>query len=162
MMAGFTCFQTSSNMKNYLKNEEFPIYLPLMIMSSLQQGFFWFIPTIFIGSWLQYFIDKCRETNSARLNFIFCFSTYGQIEKALKTYFIFFFSSSQIYSIVVIFLSFSSFFSKSSLLSQDYYFVGGLLLVILRKENYIEENMFIEIKYLMQFCLQSLLLHRPD
>ena len=162
MMAGFTCFQTLSNMKFGLKTEELPIYLPLMILSSLQQGYFWFIPTIIIGSWLQFFIDKCREKESARINFKFCFSTYGKIERAFKTYFIFFFATSQIYSIVVTFLSFSSFFSKSSLLSQDYYFFGALLLIISRKEKYNEENNKIKHLSKMQFSVQSLLLHWPD
>ena len=131
-MTGFACFETLKNIKLQLKTEEIPIYLPLTIMGSLQQGCFWFIPTIFIGSWLQYFMDKCREKNSFRSNFDFCVSTYGQIEKAFKTYFIFYFGASQIYSIVVTFLSFSSFFSENSLLSQNYYSVASLLLMILR------------------------------
>ena len=115
--------------------KEILINLPLTILGSLQQGFFWFIPTLFIGSWLQYFIDKCRENDSVRSNFNFCITTYGQIEKALKTFFIFFFAVSQIYSIVVTFLSFSTFFSKNSLLSLNYYSVASLLLLILRKEK---------------------------
>ena len=134
-MIGFTCFETLKNIKLDLNTKEILINLPLTIMGSLQQGFFWFIPTIFIGSWLQYFIDKCREKDSLRSNFNFCITTYGQIEKALKTYFIFFFAVSQIYSIVVTFLSFSTFFSKNSLLSLNYYSVASLLLLILRKDK---------------------------
>ena len=132
-MAGFISFQILKNMKLKLKIEEIPIFLTFSIMGSLQLVGLWYIPTILFGSWLQHFIEKCRENNSSRLNFNFCFSTYGQIEMAFKTYFIFFFASSQLYSIVVIFLSFSSFFSENSLLSQDYYSVGALLLIILRK-----------------------------
>ena len=101
-------------------------------MGALQQGIFWFIPTIFIGSWLQYFMDKCKEKNSLKENFNFCFTTYEQIEKAFKAYFLFYFAASQIYSIVITFLSFSSFFSTNSLLSQNYYSVASLLLMILR------------------------------
>ena len=134
-MAGFISFQTLKNMKLKLKTEEIPIFLLFTIIGSFQVVGFWFIPTILFGSWLQHFINKCREIRSLKLNFNFCFTTYGQIEKAFKTYFIFFFASSQLYSIVVTFLSFSSFFSESFLLSQEYYSVGALLLIILRKEK---------------------------
>ena len=135
-MAGFISFQTLKNMELNLKTEEIPIFLLFTIIGSLQLVGFWFIPTILFGSWLQHFRDKCRENDSSRINFNFCFTTYGQIEKAFKTYFIFFFASSQLYSIVVTFLSFSSFFSESSsLLSQDYYSVGALLLIILREKK---------------------------
>ena len=135
MMTGFTCFETLKNMKLDMKTEEIPIFMLITIIGSLQQGFFWCIPTIYIGSWLQYFIDKCKEEESLRTKFNFCFTTYGQIEKALKIFFIYFFGESQIYSIVVTFLCFSSFFSKNSMLSQDYYCVGSLLLMISRKEK---------------------------
>ena len=134
-MAGFISFQTLKNMKLKLKTEEIPIFLLFTIIGSLQLVGFWFIPTILFGSWLQHFINKCRENRSLKLNFNFCFTTYGQIEKAFKTYFIFFFASSQLFSIVVTFLSFSSFFSESSLLSQDYYSVGALFLIILREKK---------------------------
>ena len=134
-MAGFISFQTLKNMRLKLKTEEIPIFLLFTIIGSLQLVGFWFIPTILFGSWLQHFSDKCRENISSKFNFSFCFTTYGQIEKAFKTYFIFFFASSQLYSIVVTFLSFSSFFSESSLLSQEYYSVGALLLIILREKK---------------------------
>ena len=134
-MTGFICFNILKNMNFGMRTKEIPIFLPITILSYLQMVGLWYTPTILIGSWLQHFIDKCREINSSSSNFNFCFTTYGQIEKAFKTYFIFFFASSQLYSIVVTFLSFSSFFSESSLLSQDYYSVGALLLIILRKEK---------------------------
>ena len=147
-MAGFISFQILKNMKLKLKIEEIPIFLTFSIMGSLQLVGLWYIPTILFGSWLQHFIEKCRENNSPRLKFNFCFTTYGQIEKAFKTYFIFFFATSQIYSIVVTFLSFSSFFSKSSLLSQDYYAVGALLLIISRKDISTMKKK-IDLKHLM-------------
>ena len=134
-MAGNICFQTLKNMKLELKTEEIPIFVLLTILGNLQFVGFWYTPTILFGSWLQHFIDKCRENNSSMFNFNFCVTAYGQIEKGFKTYFIFFFASSQLFSIVVTFLSFSSFFSESSLLSQDYYSVGALLLIILRNEK---------------------------
>ena len=135
-MAGSISFQTLKNIELNLKTDEIPIFLLFTIIGSLQLVGFWFIPTILFGSWLQQFCGKCRENNSSRFNFNFCFTAYGQIEEAFKTYFIFFFASSQLYSIVVTFLSFSSFFSESSsLLSQDYYSVGALFLIILREKK---------------------------
>ena len=160
-MAGFISFQILKNIKLKLKIEEIPIFLTFSIMGSLQLVGLWYIPTILFGSWLQHFIEKCRENSSSRLNFNFCFTTYGQIEKAFKTYFIFFFASSQLYSIVVIFLSFSSFFSDNSLLSQDYYSVGSLFLIILRKVENKKEKFYLLI-HLMQFSVQSLLLYWDD
>ena len=135
-MAGSISFQTLKNIELNLKTDEIPIFLLFTIIGSLQLVGFWFISTILFGSWLQHFSDKCRENKSSRFNFNLCFTTYGKIEKAFKTYFIFFFASSQLYSIVVTFLSFSSFFSESSsLLSQDYYSVGALFLIILREKK---------------------------
>ena len=139
-MTGFICFNILKNMNLGMRTKEIPIFLPITILGYLQMVGLWYTPTILFGSWLQHFIDKCRESNSSSSNFNFCFTTYGQIEKAFKNYFIFFFSSSQLFSIVVTFLSFSSFFSKSSLLSEDYYSFGALLLILLRKGKYYKRN----------------------
>ena len=133
MIVGYTCFNTLKNLKIGMKIDDLPLFLPLSIIAFILQGIIWFIPPIFIGSWMQHFIDKCKEKNSARSNFDFCFTTYGQIEVCFKNYFIVFFSSSQIYSIVVTFLSFSTFFSKDHLTHEDYLSFGSMLLLIFRK-----------------------------
>ena len=132
-IVGYTCFNTMKNMKLGMKIDELPLFLPLSIIAFILQGIIWFIPPVFIGSWMQHFIDKCKEKNCAMSNFDFCFTTYGQIEVCFKNYFIVFFSSSQIYSIVVTFLSFSTFFSKDHLTHEDYLSFGSMLLLIFRK-----------------------------
>ena len=137
MIVGFTYINTMKNIRIGLKTNELPLFLPLTIISFLQQGIIWFIPPVVIGSWMQHFIEKCTEKGCVRSNFEFCFATYGQIEKSLKNYLIFFFSSSQIYSIVVSFLSFSTFFSKHYLTVEDYLTFGSMLLLISRKVFYI-------------------------
>ena len=138
MIVGFTYINTMKNLKLGLKTDELPVFLPLTIISFLQQGIIWFIPPVFIGSWMQHFIEKCKEKSCARSNFDFCFTTYGQIEKSLTNYFIVFFSSSQIYSIVVLFLSFSTFFSKHYLTLEDYLTFGSMLLLIFRKVSILQ------------------------
>ena len=133
MIVGYTCFNTLKNLKIGMKIDDLPLFLPLSIIAFILQGIIWFIPPIFIGSWMQHFIDKCKEKKCARSNFDFCFTTYGQIEVCFKNYFIVFFSSSQIYSIVVTFLSFSTFFSTDYLTLEDHFSVGSMLLLIFRK-----------------------------
>ena len=133
MMIGYSYFNSMKNIKLGMKYNKLALFLPLYIFTFLQQGLIWFIPPVFIGSWMQHFIDKCKEKKSARSKFDFCFTTYGQIEKSFKNYFIFFFSSSQIGSILVIFLSFSTFLSKKTLTVEDCFSFGSLLLVIFRK-----------------------------
>ena len=133
MIIGYSYFNSMKNVKFGMKTDKLALFLPLYIITFLQQGLIWFIPPVFIGSWMQHFIDKCKEKKSARSKFDFCFSTYGQIEKSFKNYFIFFFASSQIGSILVIYLSFSTFFSKETLTLQDWFTFGSLLLVISRK-----------------------------
>ena len=133
MIVGFTYINTIKNLKLGLKTDELPVFLPLTIIAFLQQGIIWFVPPVFIGSWMQHFIEKCKEKDCLRSNFELCFTTYGQIEESLRNYFIFFFSSSQIYSIVVSFVSFATFFSKDYVSLDDYLTFGSMLLLIFRK-----------------------------
>ena len=133
MIVGYTCFNTLKNLKLGMDIDDLPLFLSLSIIAFILQGIIWFIPPVFIGSWMQHFIDKCKEKKCARSNLNFCFTTYGQIEKSFKNYLIVFFSSSQIYSIVVTFLSFSMFFSKDYVTLEDYVSFGSMLLLIFGK-----------------------------
>ena len=148
MIVGYTCFNTLKNLKLGMDIDDLPLFLSLSIIAFILQGIIWFIPPVFIGSWMQHFIDKCKEKKCARSNLNFCFTTYGQIEKSFKNYLIVFFSSSQIYSIVVTFLSFSMFFSKNYVTLEDYVSFGSMLLLIFRKV----------LKVLVPFLLNRLLL----
>ena len=85
MIVGYTCFNIVKNLKLGLKIDDLPLFLPLSIIAFILQGIIWFIPPIFIGSWMQYFIDKCKEKTC---DFDFCFTTYGQIEESFKNYLI--------------------------------------------------------------------------